>query len=384
MKKCFLGLISLFITAAIFSGLFADSVLFAEDLQKKTYDYWNSAGKRAGNEFFELMKRQGFTLQEENLVALTNAGYAEISGSSTMGFIDGLSETTGCKRGKQTLVEIHARYDAPLWCSVYDKTSGYCVYLQFKSDILQLSEDAKIIQKAVDMQKTSASAIFDITSVEKIDATHLYANAEQYNKKFKEKIFGGNEFRIVTIINALAKGAPSYALRAFEYHDHYCPGVTSGIVTVNYIRKNFPPVSGGNYFVQSVQPWCKEDALMTLLNVTPGKGGYSVIYSTEADRANWREEARDASTIVYRENRSTGRWDGVVLGFKWIDSGCKDFGKKSIITKLCTDLWYLERLDQADTFIKVIKRFELPDGLTPKDWARPGVDPMEKLGLIQN
>ncbi len=358
MKKCFSKTT---LIAAIFTALFLISTnLFASGADKFDYNYWNNVGKDTGFQALVLMQQRGVKPQKENLIALTNAGYAEVEGSSTMGFIDGITDSTGCRRGNSTLAEIHARYDSPLWCAVYDKVSGYCAYLQLKSNT------------------------FDIAAIEKINADHLYANAEAFNKKFGGKVFGGNEFRIVTIANALANGAPAYALRSFEYHDHYCPGVTSGIMMVNYIKKNFPPIDGGNYFVQSVQAWCKEDALMTLLNATPGKGGYSALYSTEADRANWKDNAKDASTIIYREDKKADKWDGVVLSFKWADSSiCKDYGEKSIMTKLCMDLWYLKKMDKPEEFIKEIKRFELPKGITPKDWAKAGVDPMKLLELTK-
>jgi formylmethanofuran dehydrogenase subunit E-like metal-binding protein len=50
----------------------------------------------------------------------------------------------------------------------------------------------------------------------------------------------------------------------------------------DYVKKHLPLEQGGSYFVQSVQPWCKEDALLIMLNATPGKGGYAVTYPTEA------------------------------------------------------------------------------------------------------
>jgi len=379
MKKFFFTAMALLLTL-----VFTSPSLLAKDLPHNEYGYWSSVGSRAGTQAYELIKQRGFTPRKENLISLTNAGYAEMAGSSTMGFIDGLSDTTGCRRGNSTLVEIHARYDTPLWCAVYDKVSGYCVYLQLKSDMVDPAEKSGNIYKDINVAKAAASEIFEITAVEKINADHLYKNAQAYNRKFSEKIFGGNEFRIITISNALANGAPANAVKAFEYHDHYCPGVTSGIMIVNYLKTHFPPIAGGNYFVQSIQPWCKEDALMTLLNATPGKGGYSALYSTETDRAEWKPEAKEASTIIYREDKKAGKWDGVVLGFKWADSSvCKDFGEKSIITKLCMDLWYLEKLHKPEAFVKVIKQFELPKGVTPKEWARPGVDPMKLLGLTK-
>ena len=38
------------------------------------------------------------------------------------------------------------------------------------------------------------------------------------------KGFGGNEFRIITIANALALNVSHDLIKAFQYHDHLCPG----------------------------------------------------------------------------------------------------------------------------------------------------------------
>ncbi|NJL59340.1 MAG: hypothetical protein HC887_06525, partial [Desulfobacteraceae bacterium] len=62
--------------------------------QDTEYGYWNNAGRKAGAQAFALMKHNSITPQKGNLIVLTNAGYAEIRGSSTMGFIDGLADAT--------------------------------------------------------------------------------------------------------------------------------------------------------------------------------------------------------------------------------------------------------------------------------------------------
>ena len=351
----------------------------------KNYLTWSTLGMRAA---YEAATHTGHELGvDASAIAISNAGYAEIDGMSTEAALDGLQELTGATRGNNRLLEVHSHYDAALWFAIYYPASGMCAYLEVNPEAVQnlfSSLNSPSANQVIwDNLAVEASELFSIMSFEQIDAEHLYANAEEYGEKFSSQmVFGSNAFRVVTIANAVAKGAPKSLIRSVEYHDHYCPGVTSGILAVNYIKENFPLTSGGSYFVQSVQPWCKEDALMTLLNATPGKGGYSALYSTEADRALWKEEAKDAATILYRQDAVTERWDGIVIGFKWGDTGCPDYGN-SVITKLCSDLWYLDRLDQPESFIKVIAEFELPEGVVPKDWARPGVDPMEKLGLIQ-
>lgn len=349
------------------------------------YTVWKTLGLRAA---YEASQITGIEIGSGiNITVLTNAGYAEINGYSTEGAIDGLQEFTSSSRGKNTLMEIHSHYDDPLWFAVHYPSTGICVYLQVNPAAVEklfvnVASDS-YYQIIMDNLAVEKSELFSIISSENINPDNLYANAATYSAKFDtELVFGKNAFRVVTIANAVAQGAPKSLLRSVEFHDHYCPGVTSGILAVNYIKSYFPLTSGGSYFVHSVQPWCKEDAFMTLLNATPGKSGYAVLYSTAEDRATWKEEAQNAATIIYRQDGTTKKWDGIVISITLPSTGCPDY-ISGTITKLCSDLWYLERLDQPESFVKVIKTFELPDGVAPKDWARPGVDPMEKLGLIQ-
>lgn len=337
------------------------------------YALWQSVGKRAADEAVLLMKFQGIAPAAGNLIVLTNAGYAEIDGRTTQGSIDGLTASTDVSRGSNTLIEIHAHPDKALWFALYDKDSGMCAYFQV---------DPAFLNSSAEPASMTASDLFSVMAVEQVNADHLYANAAEYAAKFDDKVFGGNEFRVVTITNAVAAGVPVYAIRSFEFHDHYCPGLTSGILMAEYIKKNFSmQTDSDSYFIQAVSPWCKEDALMMMLNATPGKRGYAITYPTDEDKAKWLPEAEKASTIVYRKNGDTGLWDGLVLAFEWGDTGCPDY-ENTVINKLCSDLWYLERLDQPDTFVTVIKEFQLPEGIEPKEYARPGVDPMEMLELV--
>lgn len=359
--SCRIGLVLLMMLGML--GLSSEvSATFQKD---GLYNFWKQVGVLAGMEAIQQMNTQGVVPNFDNLIVMTNAGYAEFLGYSTQAASDGISQATGVSRGNFSLLEVHSAYDKPLYFAVYDKASGLCSYLQVNPSATQMSE------------------LFAINVIETINSEYLYAHASEMSAKFGKSIFGGNEFRIVTIMNAVAKGAPEYAVRAFEFHDHYCPGVTSGILMVNYIKKHFPLASGGSYFVQGIQPWCKEDALMVLLNATPGKSGYAAVYANADDIATWKSEAKDTSSIIYRYDPTTKKWDGLVMGFIFADTGCPNYDANGTITKLCMDLWYLDRLDQPEAFVKEILRFNLPDGATPKDWARPGVDPMKKLGLLK-
>ena len=319
------------------------------------YSRWQNVGAQAAFKAAAMIRKQSPGFKTADSIAMTNAGYADINGQSTMAALDGLSSVLKVSRGAQSLIEIHSSASTPLWFAVYDKDSGNCAYLQVDPAALE-NEDAPLFSKE---------------ATEQVNAEHLFANPAEYGQKFDAKVFGGNEFRIVTIANALTAGVSTKALRAFEFHDHYCPGVTSGILMAKYIEQHF----SGSLFIQSIQPWCKEDALQAILNTTPGKKGYDVLYPTEADLANWPNWAKAASTIVYNKAPGSKVWNGTALGFQFSETDCPAYGH-SVLDKLCADLWYLDKMDRPKDFITVERSFQLGADSDPKELARPGVDPV--------
>ena len=382
-NNCLYGLVAIICFTFIF---FIPSISLSAS--SKEYRVWKAIGTRVA---WESSLLTGQRLGTGDPIALTNAGYAEIDGHSTQGCMDGLTWRLGVTRGSNTLLEIHSCYDKALWFFIYYKKSGVGVYLEVNPEVIpgliNNAKKHKFSRIAKNNLHIPASQLFIRTAVENIKAEHLFANAEEYNEKFANKIFGGNEFRIVTIANAVAAGAPAYAIRSFEFHDHYCPGVLSGILMANYIKEYFPLQSPDNkYFVLTVNPWCKEDALMVLLNTTPGKKGYAISYPNEEDMIKWKEEAKNAATIIFRQDGAK-EWEGRLLGFSFDEANdmhdFPDYGS-SLLNKLYSALWYLDYLDQPELFVSVIKEFELAEGKDPKDWARPGVNPLEKLDMIQD
>lgn len=362
-KKIFLAIIVITLTLTI-HGICMGSDSAHGKKQLASYEKWETIGKMAAEKALSQIQKSGSKPKKENLIVLTNAGYSEVNGVPTQGAFDGLTAVTGASRGRNTMVEVHSAPWAPLWFAVFDKESGYCAYLEVK-------DQDKVPEKVSD-------TLFNITSVERIDADYLYGHANEYKNKFDKKIFGGNEFRILTIANAIAKGAPAYVVRSFEFHDHYCPGVNSGILMANYIKKNFPPDDKG-YFIQSVSPWCKEDALQVMLNVTAGKRSYSIYHPSDSDLAARKPDFKDVSTIVYRHNKN--QWQGIALSFIWADTESPSTGN-GLIDKMRDALWYLDHLEKPEDFVKVVKSFELPKDASPVDWARPEVDPLDKIATV--
>jgi formylmethanofuran dehydrogenase subunit E-like metal-binding protein len=214
------------------------------------YEKWEAVGRLAATKALEMIKNAGVVPSIGKLIVLTNAGFTEANGEATLGTLDGFAAVTGASRGRNTLIEIHSAAWWPLWFALYDKDSGFCAYLEV---------DPSVTAKMTREKAKIPAGLFRVAATERIDAGYLYKHSAEYKAKFENKVFGGNEFRIITIANAIAAGAPPDAVRAFEFHDHFCPGVTSGILMARYLKAHFPPGQSG-YFVNSVEPWCKEDA----------------------------------------------------------------------------------------------------------------------------
>lgn len=339
------------------SGMMLASAAWAKKTDAE-YSRWTDVGAQAAAKAAKMLRQQSPQFNTEDSIALSNAGYAEVNDQSTMPALDGLSDVLKVSRGNHSLIEIHSSSAIPLWFAVCDQSAGNCAYLEVDPQAVM----------------NESKPLFSKEAVDQVDAEHIFAHSAEYAAKFDAKIFGGNEFRIVTIANALASGVSSKVVRAFEFHDHYCPGVTSGILMAEYIEQHF----SGTLFLQSIQPWCKEDALLAILNSTPGKRSYDILYPSEADIAAWPDWAQKASTIVYSYDSTSEIWHGAALQFTWSEDSCPDYGH-SVMNKLCKDLLYVDKMDRPEEFVSIVHEFELPAGTGPKELARPGVDPVGKI-----
>ena len=372
MQKKIFGILFLkiLVSIVVIFSFIGESTCLASDAHNNEYSFWKNIGKAAAIQAM----REGRPAKKyrKDFIALSNAGYAEINGHPTQAALDGISEVLKVSRGNFSLVEVHSNSSTPLWFAIYYKSTGVCVYLEIAPEA---------VAGRTEITQPSESELFSTVTQTVITAEKIFGNPAESAAIFDSMIFNGNEFRIVTIVNGILAGAPPYAIRGMEFHDHYCPGVTSGIFLAEYLKKEFPLSQGGSYFVQSVQPWCKEDALLAILNSTPGKKSYHLYYPTEEDKSHWIDQAKDAADIIYRKNPINNTWDGIVVGIQFSETDCPTYNH-SLLDKLCSDLYYLKHLDTPEAFISVIKTFTLPSDVTPQLYARPGVDPMEKLGLV--
>lgn len=378
MKKKVLCLVLCFL--CIMSFGMSNSVLGATEVFRslipeggREYNYWSGISKQAAQEAWSLMGEK-----PDDIIVLTNGGHAVVGGYTTEACLDGVAEATGCTFGRGNLLNVNSSREQPLWFFFYDKGSGNGVYCEVNGQ-----EAASILGDLENqIHKLSKDNIFSQINMENIKAENLLENPEAWNEKVNESVFGGNEFRIVTITNAVVEGAPHDFMNAVLFHDHYCPGVTSGYLIANYLEREFPLNPGESYYVISTPHWCKDDALQVVLNTTPGKSGMAVLPLSDEMRARLKPEAENLAGIYFRYNSSTNEGKGIVLGFDMDKAEVEreGFGWE---WRLKMNMWYADYLDSDEMFVEVIDTFQLKEGEVPADYARPGTNPLEKLDLLE-
>ncbi|HWR40444.1 MAG TPA: FmdE family protein [Patescibacteria group bacterium] len=348
------------------------SVAFAAPAQD-SYSFWTGVSRSAAVEAWRLIGEK-----PAELIVLTNAGYAVCNGQSTAPCLDGLTEATGCTEGRNNLLEVHSSRENALWFAFFDKKSGKCAYIEVNRAATWQKSDENARQKNLFSKMTSAN----------IGMEELLAYPSVWNEKVKEKIFNGKEFAIAGFCNAAVQGAPQDFLKAALYHDHLCPGVNSGYFIVNYLVKEMPLASvDERYYIIASPHWCKDDALQTLLNTTPGKSGMAVIPVSGEMKAKLIPEAKNMAGIFIRWNEKEKRGEGRVLAFDF-NAGTKLAGfegKEGFPweRRLKMNSVYQYYYDQPEIFVSTIKTFELANGERPEDYAKAGVNPLEKLKLLQ-
>jgi len=137
------------------------------------------------------------------LLALTNATYVKLNGTTTEGYVDLIQETTGCSIGKGNLLFFHRPVTYPLKISLFNRET----------------KDAVLI---TDNGKT--------THMSKVNIDGDKAATPDGWTQIQEAVGSGPDtFSMVTIANAWAKDAPYDFLRCCEFHNHLCPGVRPDI-----------------------------------------------------------------------------------------------------------------------------------------------------------
>ena len=305
------------------------------------------------------------------LLTLTNATYVKLNGKTTEGYVDMIQETTGCSIGTGNLLFYHRPVTCPL------------KIVLFKKD----TRDAVII--TYDGEQTGKTNL-------NMDGNK--ATTTDGWKQIQEKIGSlPDTFSMVTITNAWAKGAPYDFLRCCEFHNHLCPGVSTGYQIVQSILEKYPLKKGENYAWIACPPWCKDDAVQILLDLTPGKQNLFVKnLSPDQKKAVAGEKPDDniaGVLIIWNKNAKKGR--AVALRYDWgkafqvSEIKRENFrpkgGKTNPLfwtTRVKFNSGLMPYLNKPAGFVKVVKEMEVSPQVYTK-MTLAGVNPYEVMGLTK-
>ena len=327
----------------------------------------------------EIAKQElGFEKYDPDVLAMTDASFAivggEAGGKTTEKCVDGVIASTGCTTGNGNLLLIHRSKEKPLWFAFFNNATGECQYLEVDNSVFALSID--------EFEALSDEEVFTTIAKENISADEIFNNQDAWNAKKNAKVFNGNEFSITTIANVWAAGAPYEFLKAVEFHNHVCPGLSSGYVIVRYLDENLPLQSSSDrYEIIGCPPWCKDDAIQVIFDKTVGKR-YVAMHLTSEDRA----QLPGVAGIYIRWNSTAMTGDGLVLKSNStpakVKYGYNFTSPYSWIRKLNSGLFYGAHFDEPELFVSTMHAFTVNSTEEYQQLKYAGVNPYVELGLL--
>ncbi|MFH0968472.1 MAG: FmdE family protein [Methanobacteriota archaeon] len=333
-------------------------------------------GSRAATVGMDLLK---FKAGDENILALTNAGHAMIKGETTERALSGITDVSGLRVGDGNLFQVNRPDWKPLWFYFFNKESGMATYLEPDSAFYAMSAEE---QKALPADKA-----FSQVSLIMVDLDKMLAQPADGNITFSKKKFSGNEFSLIGLSNVWAKGASYDFMNAAAFHDHLCPGVTSGYMIIKYVEKNLPITNASETYVDIGSPnWCKEDAYQMIWDSTPGKNSMFVMALSPEDEATLTAKygTRPAGIIV-KWNDVAKKGTGIALGFNFDqvteELGLGNYTGPSWAPKLIQDIGMTSYVDKPESFIKTLKEFPVDEANLTK-LKTAGNNPYKILGML--
>jgi len=306
-----------------------------------------------------------------NLLALTDATYVKVNGKTTEGCVDLIREETGCTVGQGNLLFFHRAVSYPLKIVLFRKDTKDAVVITWNG------KKAGKVKLNLDGDKATRPEGW-----------------KQIQKKIKSL---SDTFTMVTIANAWAKGAPYDFLRCCELHNHLCPGLSSGYQIAQFILEKYPLKKGEKYVWIACPPWCKDDAIQVLLDLTPGKRSMFVknLSGDQKKAVSCEKQNENIAGILVIWNNKKNKGKAIVFRYDWGKvcsvSGIerKDFkpegGTKNPVfwtTRVKCNWGLMPYLDKPGNFVKVAKELEI----TPQMYSKmtsAGVNPYKVLGLTK-
>ena len=226
----------------------------------------------------------------DNMVCLTNAGYALVRGEGTLTLCKTVRDVCGVSADTGNILRVHTDLDAPLYFAVAHKTGADSLPLV----LISQEGDGFAVSEPID----------------------VYVKKGKSFEAFKS--LGRCAFSVVSIANGWANDFPQDLIQSALYHDHLCGGVSTGFLTVSYIKKHLPLSENQRYTYIGAPAWCQDDYIATAMNLTPGKKGYlSMRFQWDDVWKTAEKEYVGLGGVVIRYDERAQKGDATLLKFDW-------------------------------------------------------------------
>ena len=265
------------------------------------------------------------------------------------------------------------------WFYFFNKETGLAAYMEPDAAFYAMNAEARA--------SLPADKAFSQVSLIQVDIDTMLANPDEGNTTFNKKKFGGNEFSLVGISNVWAADASYEFMNAAAFHDHLCPGVTSGYMLIKYVENAMPITNSSETYVDIGCPnWCKEDAFEMIWDSTPGKSSMYVMALDPDDEAALTEKFKTRPAgIIIKWNSVSKSGSGLALGFDFDtiskELGVADWNGPAWAPKIIQDIGMMDYVDKPESAIKTLKEFTVDDALMT-ELKTAGNNPYKVLGLL--
>jgi formylmethanofuran dehydrogenase subunit E-like metal-binding protein len=286
---------------------------------------------------------------DPRLLVLTNAPYVKLKDIDSSKLMSIIEKETGVSYSKNNLWFYHSQQNAPF---------NVVLFLKDKGEGIVLSYDGKMFKKH----------LFNLNNDDSL---------RELIKTRKEA------FSIISILDAWANGAPYDLLKCAEFHNHLCPGLLSGYFIVKFIQEYYPLQEGQRYIYISCPPWCKDDAIQVLLDLTSGKRGLYVRDLSEEEKEKLPDRNVAGVFVLWNESHKEGK--GVIISFNWdvVYQTCgvdrKALQEDPIMGRVKINRCLLKKDVKKEDLVKVLKEVEVSETVL-KGLLR-GSNPYKLFGL---
>ncbi|MCW3130376.1 MAG: FmdE family protein [Methanophagales archaeon] len=330
---------------------------------------------------------------DPDLCVLTDATYVKIEGNTTENYIDLIQNKTGCSIGNGSLLMFHRPRDYPLIIAMFKKgakaNNSYVIALKDgDAEPLAVLTTVPIITKE-EREKEWENEYWvnwETSDDAKGNWTVLEGDLGEIGLQKSDA------FSITTIASMWGLEAPYDFLRCGEWHNHLCPGVSAGYLITGYIQQNYPLKRGEKYVWITCPPWCKDDAVQTLLDLTPGKRSMFVKQLLEEQEA---ELPADIAGIIVKWNETENKGTGVVLQFNWTEAnavsnlnGSSYFPPSFVAnplfwtSRLKGEWGLMPYLNEPEKFVEMAKEFDVTAEMLNR-LKMAGINPYVEIGMIE-